>query len=351
MVCQVGLGKLPADFGGENLLAELLDVLARRVDLQPPVLEASVVSGHRRGPARVVGAGVGLRPVVAGRRALGGAQVRPAERDRDARRDRGRDVGDDAQLGRAPLGSLGVLLVHPAPRHRVEGTLFSGADALKAGVVVQPQLRRLLTLDQRGVSGHGLFDALGLHRPDRLQQPGLMRAPQQTDLLPVPLLQGAEKGGAEAAHVAAELHRFLEQRAEAVVGRRRVEAGQQRVKAQAGGCRAHHQGGVDRRGVEGKRPGLTGEVHAVADLEQAVLDRVPESEQHVVGGKGEEQQRVRRAPRLRRRPRHRLHSTFEFGMRDRGVDDDGPAGHSRPRAPGRRPAGDGGDEGGEQIER
>ena len=89
--------------------------------------------------------------------------------------------------------------------------------------------------------------------------------------------------------------RAIEQEAEAVVRRRRVEAGDHAAQVDAGGGRAHEQPGIDRRIEQRQLPHDALDVHAVADLEQPVGDRVPVLVELRVG---------RRAEVLRRHAQH-----------------------------------------------
>ena len=112
-------------------------------------------------------------------------------------------------------------------------------------------------------------------RAPRRAAPSRSRRAATASAFGVLALEHLQRHRAEAADLLREPHRATEQEAEAVVRRRRVEAGDHAAEVDAGRGRAHEQPGIDRRIEQRQLPHDALDVHAVADLEQPVGDRVP----------------------------------------------------------------------------
>jgi hypothetical protein len=127
-----------------------------------------------------------------------------------------------------------------------------------------------------------VVDLLLSHQLRELQQPDLLFVAQHSQLFGIALLERGERSGPCGAQVRACLDRLRDHDAETMVRQRRAEAGDHGLDVETGGDSPHEERGIDRR-LEQRQPPLDAvDVHAVADLEQPILDGVPEREETFV---------------------------------------------------------------------
>ena len=210
------------------------------------------------------------------------------------------EIGNELQPAgqRVADGNAGV--DHRGRRVEVQGEFLSPVHELPALVVGFLGCRELFAFlrpFQTLVRFLDLLLAYGLHR---VQQADLLALAQQAQTFGVSLLQRREQRAAERLHVVAQLVGLLQQDVEAIERQRSVQVREDGADVHPGSHGLDQRARIDGRRKQRQLPRHAFEVHAVADLVEAVGHGVPNTEELVVLRDAEIQRRQGRGVRAGR---------------------------------------------------